>query len=260
MMEKKTRSIALRLSYDGSAYHGWQRQKNASSVSETLLRAIETICGHQIKLTGCGRTDAGVHALRYCANFRTAGAIPVTCMPLAFNSLLPADISVGAACEAPEDFCAIRSCIKKEYVYRILNTRVRDPFFRDRACFFPAPLDMARFCRAAAAFVGTHDFKAMRSAGSAAKTTVRTVYHCESERLGDMIELRICADGFLYNMARTIAGTVVYAALGKIDPGDIPFLLDRGDRRLAGPTMPAQGLYLSRLWYHGTVGEMMEWE
>ena len=252
------RNIALRLSYDGSAYHGWQVQKNEISVAETLETALSKICGHPVKTVGCGRTDAGVHALRYCANFRTDCRIPIDRFPLAVNSRLPGDISVSDAVEAPEDFNAIGSCLKKEYIYRILNSAVPDPFLQKRACFYPQRLDLSLMQQAARAFEGTHDFRAVRSLGTETKTTVRTVYWCRAEKEGDLITVSICADGFLYNMCRAMVGTMVYASYGKLEPEDIPELLARGDRRLTGPTMPPQGLYLNRVWYDGTVGEMME--
>lgn len=252
------RNIALRLSYDGSAYHGWQVQKNEISVAETLETALTKICGHPVKTVGCGRTDAGVHALRYCANFRTDCRIPIDRFPLAVNSRLPGDISVSDAVEAPEDFNAIGSCLKKEYIYRILNSAVPDPFLQKRACFYPQRLDLSLMQQAARAFEGTHDFKAVRSLGTETKTTVRTVYWCRAEKEGDLITISICADGFLYNMCRAMVGTMVYASYGKLLPEEIPRLLRIGDRRLTGPTMPPQGLYLNRVWYEGAVGEMME--
>ena len=252
------RNIALRLSYDGSAYHGWQVQKNEISVAETLETALTKICGHPVKTVGCGRTDAGVHALRYCANFRTDCRIPIDRFPLAVNSRLPGDISVSDAVEAPEDFNAIGSCLKKEYIYRILNSAVPDPFLQKRACFYPQRLDLSLMQQAARAFEGTHDFKAVRSLGTETKTTVRTVYWCRAEKEGDLITISICADGFLYNMCRAMVGTMVYASYGKLLPEEIPQLLQIGDRRLTGPTMPPQGLYLNRVWYEGAVGEMME--
>ncbi|MEA4894067.1 MAG: tRNA pseudouridine(38-40) synthase TruA [Oscillospiraceae bacterium] len=251
------RNIALRLSYDGTAYHGWQVQKNDITVAETLEKALSEICGHPVKAVGCGRTDAGVHALRYCANFKTESKIPTDRFPLAVNALLPYDIAAVDAVEAPENFNSILSCIKKEYVYKLFNSRIRDPFFMNRVCFFPSILDLGSMKAAAGFFEGTHDFKAVRSLGTETRTTVRTVYWCEIEKAGDMVSLRICADGFLYNMVRAIMGTIVYAGLGKIAPDDIPGLLNGGDRRLAGPTMPPQGLYMSRVWYDGAVGEMM---
>ncbi len=252
------RNIALRLSYDGSAYHGWQVQKNEISVAETLETALTKICGHPVKTVGCGRTDAGVHALRYCANFRTDCRIPIDRFPLAVNSRLPGDISVSDAVEAPEDFNAIGSCLKKEYIYRILNSAVPDPFLQKRACFYPQRLDLSLMQQAARAFEGTHDFKAVRSLGTKTKTTVRTVYWCRAEKEGDLITISICADGFLYNMCRAMVGTMVYASYGKLLPEEIPRLLRIGDRRLTGPTMPPQGLYLNRVWYEDAVGEMME--
>ena len=252
------RNIALRLRYDGSAYHGWQVQKNDISVAETLEKALGKVCGHAVKVTGCGRTDAGVHALSYCANFRTDSAIPAERLPLAVNSRLPGDIAVLRAVDVPEGFNAIGSCIKKEYVYKIMNTRIRDPFLQRRVCFYPAPLDFERLAAAGAAFEGTHDFAAVRSVGTETKTTVRTVYWCRAERQGDLITIAVCADGFLYNMVRAIVGTMVYASHGKLEPGDIPALLETRDRRLTGPTMPPQGLYLSRVWYEGEAGKLME--
>lgn len=251
------RNIALKLKYDGSAYHGWQVQKTEITVAETLERALSKTCGHPVKAVGCGRTDAGVHALNYCANFRTDSRIPVDRLPLAVNSRLPMDIAVIDACQAPEDFNAIGSCIKKEYVYKILNSRIRDPFLEKRVCFYPSPLDIALMKRAGEAFEGTHDFAAVRSLGTETKTTVRTVYWCRAERQRDIISVHVCADGFLYNMVRAIVGTMVYASYGKLRPEDIPALLERGDRRLTGPTMPPQGLYLNRVWYDGEVGRMM---
>ena len=243
------RNIALKLRYDGSAYHGWQVQKFDVSVAATVEKALSKVCGHPVRVTGCGRTDAGVHALNYCANFRTESRIPVDRLPLAVNTRLPDDIAVLAAIEVPDDFNAILSCVKKEYVYRIMNTRIRDPFLQKRVCFYPAPLDIERMKAAGRAFEGTHDFAAVRSVGTQTKTTVRTVHWCRAEREG--------ADGFLYNMVRAIVGTMVYASHGKLEPEEIPALLEKGDRRLTGPTMPPQGLYLNRVWYEGEVGRLM---
>ncbi len=250
------RNLALRLKYDGSRYHGWQVQKTEISVAQTVEEALAKICGHPVKLTGCGRTDAGVHALRYCANFKTDCKIPVDRVALAVNTRLPGDIAVVDAVEAPEDFNAIGSCIKKEYIYKILNSPIRDPFLDKRVCFYPQRLDMEQMQAAAAAFVGTHDFKAVRSLGTETKTTVRTVHWCKAEKEDDIITISICADGFLYNMCRAMVGTMVYASYGKLAPQDIPKLLELGDRRLTGPTMPPQGLYLNRVWYDDPVGQM----
>ena len=243
------RNIALKLMYNGTAYHGWQVQKNAVSVAETLLRALRMICGDAVKLTGCGRTDAGVHAERYVANFRTTSRIPVDRLPFAVNTHTPEDIVVRAACDVPEDFNAIGSCLRKEYTYRIYNSRIKNPFYVNRAYFYPKHLDETVMDRAARAFEGTHDFRAVRSAGTETRTTVRTIHYCYVNRSDELLELRVCADGFLYNMVRAITGTVLYAAEGKLAAEDIPRILDAGDRTLAGPTVPPGGLYLTRLWY-----------
>ena len=252
------KNIALRLRYDGSRYHGWQVQKNAITVAQTMEEALAKVCGERVKLTGCGRTDAGVHALRYCANFHSDCTVPVDHMPLAVNSRLPDDIAVVDAVEVPDDFNAIGSCVKKEYVYKILNSRIPDPFLADRVCFYPQRLDISLMQAAARAFEGTHDFKAVRSEGTQTKTTVRTVYWCRVEKDGDLITVSICANGFLYNMCRAMVGTMVYASYGKLIPEEIPALLEKRDRRLTGPTMPPQGLYLNRVWYDGAAGAMME--
>ena len=252
------KNIALRLRYDGSRYHGWQVQKNAITVAQTMEEALAKVCGERVKLTGCGRTDAGVHALRYCANFHSDCTVPVDRMPLAVNSRLPDDIAVVDAVEVPDDFNAIGSCVKKEYVYKILNSRIPDPFLADRVCFYPQRLDISLMQAAARAFEGTHDFKAVRSEGTQTKTTVRTVYWCRAEKDGDLVTVSICANGFLYNMCRAMVGTMVYASYGKLIPEEIPALLEKRDRRLTGPTMPPQGLYLNRVWYDGAAGAMME--
>ena len=250
------RNVALRLRYDGSRYHGWQVQKNAVTVAQTLEEALSKVCEEPIRVTGCGRTDAGVHALCYCANFRTDSSIPIERFPLAVNTRLPDDIAVTGAVEVEEGFNAITSCRKKEYIYKILNSRIPDPFLSQRVCFWPQKLDMDKISEAADAFVGTHDFRAVRSLGTETKTTVRTVWWCRAEKEGDMITVSVCADGFLYNMCRAMVGTMVYAAYGKLLPGDIPVLLEKGDRRLTGPTMPPQGLYLNRVWYEGAAGRL----
>lgn len=148
------KNIALKLMYNGTAYHGWQVQKDLPTVAETLEKALSSVCGGRVKVTGCGRTDAGVHAERYVANFRTDSRIPCERLPLAVNTRLPEDIAVAAAFEVDEGFNAIGSCLKKEYTYRIYNSRIHDPFYVDRAYFYPKRLDEAVMDRAARAFEG----------------------------------------------------------------------------------------------------------
>ena len=243
------RNIALFLTYVGTAYHGWQVQKRDVTIGQTMEEAAAAIVGHPVKMTGCGRTDAGVHARRYVANFHTTSTIPADRLPYAMNTHLPEDIVVTGAMEVHDGFNAIGSCVRKEYTYLIYNSRIRDPFYVDRAWFYPRHLDETMMQRAADQFVGTHDFAAVRSVGTDVKSTVRTVYYYNVERRGDLIELKVCANGFLYNMARAMAGTVVYAAEGKIRPEEIGALLESGNRTAAGPTVPPGGLYMTQLWY-----------
>ena len=153
------------------------------------------------------------------------------------------------AFEVNENFNAIGSCVRKEYTYTIYNSRLKDPFFVNRAWFYPKHLDERIMQAAASQFVGTHDFAAVRSVGTDVKSTVRTVYYYNVERKGNIIELKVCANGFLYNMARAMAGTVIYAAEGKIKPEEIGAILDSGNRTAAGPTVPPGGLYMTHLWY-----------
>ena len=244
-----TRNIALKLMYVGTAYHGWQVQKNAASVAETLEKALASVVGHPVKVTGAGRTDAGVHARVYVANFRTTSGIPVERLPLAVNTRLPDDIVVVKATEVPDGFNAIGSCVKKEYTYRIYNSRLGNAFYVDRAWFYPKHLDEAVMQRAADCFVGTHDFSAVRAVGTDVRSPVRTVYYFDISRTGDLIECRVCANGFLYNMVRAMVGTCVYAAEGKFAPEEVSAILESKNRTAAGPTVPPGGLYMTKLWY-----------
>jgi len=253
------RNIALKLMYDGTTYHGWQRQKTEITVQEVLEKALKSVCGHEVSVVGCGRTDAGVHAMTYCANFHTDSAIPAERLPLAVNSRLPQDVVVRAANDVAEDFNAVLSCVKKEYTYKIYNSRIKDPFYANRAYFYPMKINVDKMRDAAAQFVGTHDFAAVRSVGTDVKSTVRTVYWCDIVDFdNEMTEIRVCANGFLYNMARAIAGTILYVSEGKILASDIPELLEKGDRRATGPTVPPQGLYMTGIWYDGAAGSIFE--
>ena len=244
-----TRNIALKLMYVGTAYHGWQVQKNAVTVEETLDKALSTVVCHPVKCTGAGRTDAGVHAETYIANFRTPSRLPCDRIPLAVNTRLPDDIVVVKATEVPEDFNAIGSCIKKEYTYRIYNSRLGNAFYVNRAWFYPKHLDEDVMQRAADCFVGTHDFSAVRAVGTDVRSPIRTVYYFDISRTGDLIECRVCANGFLYNMVRAMVGTCVYAAEGKFAPEEVSAILESKNRTAAGPTVPPGGLYMTKLWY-----------
>ena len=244
------RNLRLDLCYDGTRYRGWQRLGDSdSTIQGKLEQALSRILGEPIEVSGSGRTDAGVHARVYVANFRTDSTIPVERLPYALNTHLPCDIVVTKAFEVHDNFNAIGSCVRKEYTYQIYNSRLKDPFYVNRAWFYPRHLDEKIMQAAADQFVGTHDFAAVRSVGTDVKSTVRTVYYFRVERMGEIIRLKVCANGFLYNMARAMAGTVVYAAEGKILPEQIGKILESGNRTAAGPTVPAGGLYMTHLWY-----------
>lgn len=241
--------LALRLSYLGTHYHGWQRQKNGITVQECLETAIEKTCGARIALSGCGRTDAGVHARTYVASCALETGIPLDRLPAALNARLPRDIVIARAVRVSDEFDARFSCLRKEYTYEIHNSRVRNPFVNDRAYFYPQQLDEGAMARAARHFVGRQDFAAVRSEGTPVKSTVREIHYCEVTRQGDCVSVRVCADGFLYNMVRAITGTLIYCGIGKLLPDDIPDVLRSRDRERAGPTAPPEGLYLTSLTY-----------
>jgi len=243
------KNIALLLSYVGTSYHGWQRQENAVTVQATLEDALASLTGKAVTLHGCGRTDAGVHALRYVANFKTDCSVPAERFPAALRPLLPNDIAVSAACEVGEDLHARFSCAKKEYIYKLYAGPSPDPFLYRRAHYTPYPLDVELMDSAAACFAGTRDFRAFAAAGGSVRSTVRTVYECHAEGDEKSATIRITADGFLYNMARIIAGTLLAVSRGKMDGGDIPGLFENGARENAGVTAPPWGLYLNRIWY-----------
>ena len=245
------RNIALILMYNGTAYHGWQVQKTEVTVAQTLERGLSMVCGEPVKCTGCGRTDAGVHAEHYVANFRTSSRIPVDRIPFAVNTHIPEDIVVKAAYEVAEDFNAIGSCIRKEYTYRIYNSRIKNPFYVDRAYFYPKRLDEQVMDRAARAFEGTHDFAAVRSVGTNVRSTVRTIYYCHVTRNGELLELKVCANGFLYNMVRILTGTLLEVGLGKRRPEEMTAVLEARNREAAGATAPPEGLLLMQVEYDG---------
>ncbi len=249
--EQPSRNILLRLSYDGTAYHGWQSQKNAVAVCDTVKNAIWKAVCHGVTLYGCGRTDAGVHAAVYAANFFSDTKIPLDRLPLAINAYLPDDIAVDYAEEVPGDFNAIGSCTGKRYTYLIQNAPVRVPLMHNRALAYKYQLDFDLMRQAADCIVGTRDFAALCGAQGNTKTTVRTVHAIDIERHGDTVSISVTANGFLYNMCRAIVGTLLYVSEGKIAVGDLPGLLESGDRRLTGPTVPGWGLYMTGVWYEG---------
>lgn len=245
-------NIAVKLSYDGTNYHGWQRQNNGITIQQTLEEGIYRLLGARVTVSGAGRTDAGVHAKRYVANFKADCHIPMDRLPFALNAQLPEDIAVWAAVQVPDSFDARFDCTKKEYAYYLYSSPMRDPFLANRAYRFPYPIDVGAMREGARYFVGQQDFASVRSQGTPVSSTVRTVYHCEVTQDEGLICIRVCGDGFLYNMVRAIAGTLVYVGSGKLAPDDVKTVLLAQDRELAGPTLPACGLFMNRLWYDET--------
>ncbi len=248
------RNIALLLSYDGADYHGWQSQLNSKTVQDTLNDAASQVFGEKISVTGCGRTDTGVSAKCYFASFRTSCEIPLDKIPFAINSRLPRDISVRRAFSVSDDFHPVHSCIEKEYTYYIYTSPVHDPFLEGRALHSRYELDTDRMKAAAKHFVGTHDFSAVRSLGTPVNSTVRTIFACEVSKNENLIAIRISANGFLYNMARAIAGTLLDVSSGKISPDKIPDILLSKDRSHAGATAPACGLFMTNVIYPDKFG------
>ncbi len=240
--------VKLTLRYDGTCFHGWQVQKNAVTVQETLGEAFFSLLGKRVDLTGCSRTDAGVHARAFVCHTDLDVSMPLLKLPVALNCFLPHSVALLSAEKAPDDFHARYSVTTKTYRYYILPSPVRDPFRAKRVLFWNKPLDQERFCRLAPEFVGKHDFSAFMAAGSKITDPVRTVTDCRAFREGDCLCLEITADGFLYHMVRIIAGTLIFHSSGR--PSEpICEILSSRDRGRAGFTAPPDGLYLWRVDY-----------
>lgn len=245
------KNLALTLSYKGSQYHGWQIQKNALTIQEILTKTVAKITGEDIGIIGCSRTDTGVHALKYVCNFKSNTSIPTEKIPIALNTALPQDIRINQCKIVQDDFHARFSPISKTYIYKAYTSKIANPFLIDFAYHFPYEVDVTHMRQAAEFFVGTHDFSAFMSTGSSQKTTVRTVTNLSVSQKGENIEFTITADGYLYNMVRIIAGTLLYTGIGKIYYNDIPKIIHSGDRRQSGITAGAMGLYLAKVDYGG---------
>lgn len=242
-------NIKLNIQYDGTNYHGWQIQPHQVSVQSTLLRAVAEVTAQRANIIGCGRTDAKVHAIDYVCNFDIDTAVPVEKFPHALNAHLPNDIICRSAEIVPDDFRANQSAKKKTYLYRILNTRYPDAFLRNYTWHYKYPLDLYKMQEAAKAFLGEHDFIGFASAGFSVKTTVRTIYSLDVRKNGDIFEIEVCGNGFLYNMVRIIVGTLVHMGNDKIDYRDCADIIASCDRTRAGITAPPQGLFLKEVFY-----------
>lgn len=247
--------ILLKLSFVGTNYCGWQAQANGRSVQQTLTAASERLFGFPCDITGCSRTDSGVHANCFCATVSQKGeqgiitTIPLDRIPRALNTFLPDDVSVFSAETVDSEFHPRYSVKSKEYIYKIHTRPERDAFLAGRAWHLPRILDVAAMKEAAKGFIGHHDFAAFMAQGSKIVDTRRTVYSAEIESDGDMIIFRVSADGFLYNMVRIMMGTLTDVGEGRIKPFEIDKIIEGKDRSEAGKTAPPDGLYLNKVVY-----------
>lgn len=242
----------LHISYEGTRYCGWQVQKNAVSVQERVQDAVESVFGERGTVTGCSRTDSGVHANFYCCVVNVESLdvnIPAEKLPIVLNRFLPEDIAVFEACYVDEGFHPRYDVKYKEYEYLIWNSEIRNPFLRNRALVYATKLDEVVMHDAAQLFVGTHDFSGFMSSGSSVENTVRDIKYFNVSREGDLLKINVAADGFLYNMVRIFVGTLIDVAYGKLEPEDIPKIIEQKDRRAAGSTAPPHGLYLNKVEY-----------
>lgn len=241
--------ILLTISYDGTNYSGWQKQKNAVTVQGEFDKACSTLFKTDIESIGASRTDAGVHALGQRAVIDVDTSIPAEKIPLALNPLLPDDIVVTHAEEVGADFNPRFKALKKTYEYSIYNAPFRNPLYRNYSEYVRCELDLDSMRTACEAFVGEHDFRAFCASGNSSKTTVRIIYSLDIEKEGDFIKIRVTGNGFLYNMVRIIAGTLIYVGEGRIAPDDLPEIIASGDRRKAGKTAGPSGLVLVKIMY-----------
>ena len=242
-------NIKLTLQYDGTSYHGWQTQENAVTVQATVENVIKKLTGTKPQLIGCGRTDTGVHAKKYICNFKSETSIPCDKLPYALNSQLPGNIVCTHAEYADRNFDSRKSAKGKTYTYLIANSQYRNVFYTTRAWHYRYKLDIEEMRKAARHFLGTHDFIGFAASGFTVKTTVRTITDIKIDSDGDIISISVTGNGFLYNMVRIIAGTLVFAGNGKIKPEDIPDIIASKERKRAGITAPACGLYLTEVFY-----------
>ncbi len=244
------RNIKLTIEYDGTNYHGWQVQKNALTVQECVEKALAKLLGTETGVVGCSRTDVGVHAYGQVAHFFTNSTIPGEKFSYAINNLLPDDIVIQKSEEVPGDFHARYSSKGKKYRYLICNSAHQSAIMRNRACHVRPELDFEQMRKAAEHFVGEHDFAAFQATGGQVRSTVREIYSMNVSRKEDnLIEIEVTGNGFLYNMVRIIAGTLIYVGMGKLKQKEIPDIIKSLDRTKAGKTAPAQGLYLMEIYY-----------
>lgn len=252
------RTLKLTVAYDGTAYHGFQRQAKDLTIQQVLEEKLAKIFGHSVQVAGAGRTDAGVHALGQVISLQTTGRIPTDRIPMATVGLLPGDIAVVAAEEVSPDFHARRSAREKTYRYRLQSTPVVDPLTRNHTWQIRMPLATDVLQQCLDHVVGKHDFSAFQSAGSAIRNPVRTLFQADCSALGAHIDIHFRGDGFLYHMVRNLVGTAVAIAARGQNPLRMKEILDSRDRRNAGATAPPQGLYLVTVEYPEEYAEKVQ--
>ena len=243
------RNIKLTIEYDGREFNGWQKQPNKLNIQGSIERAIEEITGEKVDLNASGRTDAGVHALGQVANFKTDSNLPIDKFPIAINSKLKKSIRILNAEEVDDRFHSRLTCKRKTYRYVINNTTIGSAIYRYLETHIPQKLDVNEMSKAVKYFEGEHDFKAFKASGTSSKSSVRTIYEAKVYKIDEKIYIELTGNGFLYNMVRIIAGTLVDVGLGKIKATDIPDIITQGKRELAGKTLPPNGLYLVKVEY-----------
>ena len=244
------RNLLLTIAFDGRPYHGWQVQRNAVTVQSVLQDALESVLGERPPVKGCSRTDAGVHARMFCLSLVTGSDIPAEALVPALNGRLPESVAALSCREVPMDFHARYDVVAKQYRYMIHNSRVRDPFLSGRAWRVTCPLCADEMNREGQALIGSHDFTSFcASGGKVMESHVRTVSGFEVIRQGDMIDVYITSNGFLYNMVRIITGTLVDIQRGVIPRGSLPAIMAAKNRGAAGMTAPPEGLYLNEVIY-----------
>ena len=241
-----------KIRYLGTDFHGFQVQPKERTVQGELCRALAEATGVSCKVTGCSRTDAGVHANEFCITVEGDFTVPADKLSVAVARFLPTDLSLFYAEECDSDFHPRYDVVSKEYLYKIKNERVYDPFYYGRAWFLPREIkeDQIELMRSAANYMlGKRDFSTFMSPGSDVEDTVRTIFYIDIQKIGTTIDIRICADGFLYNMVRIIVGTLTEVAYGRIRPEEISAIIESHDRKRAGMTAPPDGLYLNKVSY-----------
>ena len=244
------RNIKLTIEYDGKDYKGWQKQPNKLNIQGTIEKAIERITGKEVELMASGRTDRGVHALAQVANFKTDSKLPIEKFPIAINSNIKNSIRIKDAEEVDENFHSRLSCKKKTYRYVINNSKYGSSIYRNLETHIPVKLNVNKMKEAIKYFEGEHDFKAFKASGTSNKSSVRTIYKGEVIKKEDeRIWIELTGNGFLYNMVRIIAGTLVDVGLGKIEPIEIKDIIKSKDRQKAGKTLAPQGLFLVKVEY-----------